>query len=343
VLITSRIANWPAGVEPLELHVLSESDAVDFLLERTRNNRRKQPDDATTAASIARELDGLALALEQAGALIDKQRLSFGEYLARWEATRADVLTWYDNRLMNYPASLATTWETSFAQLSPEEQALLRVLSWLDPAPIPLFFFDAAPLAEAVAAPREALTKFACWWRALWNRKRVAVAAPREALAGLAGYSLARHALEGESVSVHRLVQEVTRHRASVPDRKTALRAALAAVNAVATNNPQDVRTWGIWPPLAPHAATVARHADEADIPAPTARLMNELGLYLKSRVQLRAAEPLFRRALALNERKHGPDHPNSASCLNNLALLLKDTNRLGEAEPLFRRAQEID
>ena len=33
VLITSRVANWRAGVEPLELHLLAEADAVAFLLD----------------------------------------------------------------------------------------------------------------------------------------------------------------------------------------------------------------------------------------------------------------------------------------------------------------------
>ena len=87
MLITSRIANWSAAVEPLELDVLAPAEAVAFLLERTPH-RRPRPDDAAVAATIARELDGLALALEQAGAYIDKLRLSFAEYLQRWEAKR---------------------------------------------------------------------------------------------------------------------------------------------------------------------------------------------------------------------------------------------------------------
>jgi tetratricopeptide (TPR) repeat protein len=54
-------------------------------------------------------------------------------------------------------------------------------------------------------------------------------------------------------------------------------------------------------------------------------------------------AEPLYRRALAIDEKSFGPDHPKVARGLNNLAALLRDTNRLAEAEPLFRRALAID
>ena len=53
-------------------------------------------------------------------------------------------------------------------------------------------------------------------------------------------------------------------------------------------------------------------------------------------------AEPLLRRALAIDEQSFGPDHPNVARDLNNLAQLLKATNRLSEAEPLMRRALAI-
>src|SRR5207237_4122975 len=127
-----------------------------FLMERTPH-RCQATDDATQATAIARELDGLPLALEQAGAYIDKQRLSFTEYLKRWEAKRPEMLRWHDLRLMQYPASVAVTWETTFAELKEPERRLLEILAWLAPEPIPLFLFDAAPLTEAIPMPREAL------------------------------------------------------------------------------------------------------------------------------------------------------------------------------------------
>ena len=58
---------------------------------------------------------------------------------------------------------------------------------------------------------------------------------------------------------------------------------------------------------------------------------------------RLSEAEPLFRRALAIDEKSYGPGHPNVATALNNLARLLEATKRLPQAEPLFRRALAID
>jgi tetratricopeptide (TPR) repeat protein len=317
VLITSRIANWRAGIEPVELHVLAQADAVAFLLERT-THRPQRPDDDARAAEIARELDGLALALEQAGAYIDKLRLSFAEYLVRWHAKRAEVLKWHDEQVMGYPVSVAVTWETTFAQLEEPERRLLEVLAWLAPEPIPLFLFGTEPLTSAVPEARDRL-------------------------AGLTGYSLAGFAPEGDTVEVHRLVQEVTRGRVPETDRTATLQVALEAVNELAPYEVSDVRTWAVWTPLAAHADAVIRYADADGIAEPTARLMSQLGVYRLSRGQFRDAEPLFRRALAIGEQNLGLDDPNVASVLNNLAFLLRDTNRLDEAEPLFRRALAID
>ena len=275
-------------------------------------------DDALKAASVVGELDGLALALEQAGAYIDRLRLSFADYQTVWEEKRSEVLNWHDLRLMRYPASVAVTWETTFSQLSESERRLLQVLAWLAPEPVPLFLLEATPVAQAVPDADQAL-------------------------AGLAAYSLARFNAPGDAIIVHRLLQEITRNRIPVAERPNTLRIALEAVNAAAVGDPSDVRSWSVWTPLAAHADTVSRFADTDGLAEPTARLMNQLGEYRRSRGQFRAAEPLYRRALAIDEASFGPDHPNVATGLNNLAVLLRATNRLVEAEPLFRRALAID
>jgi hypothetical protein len=241
VLITSRIGNWAAGVEPLELDVLAPADAQAFLLART-SHRRLAADDADRAADIASELDGLALALEQAGAYIDRQRLSLAEYFQCWQANRSEVLRWHDPRLMQYPASVAVTWKTTFAKLDLAERRLLDILSWMAPEPIPLSLFDTAPLKHAI---REL----------------------RAARAGLAGYSLVRYDASRKAILVHRLVQEITRSRIPAARRKATLQIAQNAVNAPAPKNAGDVRFWADWRPLAVHADTVSQHTHAESMP----------------------------------------------------------------------------
>src|SRR5271157_3872633 len=101
---------------------------------------------------------------------------------------------------------------------------------------------------------------------------------------------------------------------------------------------------WGKCERLAPSAQISAALVDEYHLSSTeAARLLSQAAYYLNERARYAEAEPLMRRALAINEKALGPEHPYVASSLNNLAQLLKATNRLAEAEPLMRQALAID
>ena len=85
-----------------------------------------------------------------------------------------------------------------------------------------------------------------------------------------------------------------------------------------------------------------AEKALGANDPA-VAGLLDRQASFLRVIARYEDAEPLMRRALAIDEASYGNDHPNVATALNNLAQLLQATNRLAEAEPLMRRALAID
>jgi tetratricopeptide (TPR) repeat protein len=53
-------------------------------------------------------------------------------------------------------------------------------------------------------------------------------------------------------------------------------------------------------------------------------------------------AKPLCQRALVINEKVLGPEHPETATSLNNLAGLYDATGAYAVAEPLYRRALAI-
>lgn len=339
VLVTSRLREWSGAIEALELDVLGEDDSVAFLLERTKEHRRPTPLDQADARTLAREFDGLALALEQAGAFISKLSNSLGECLQRWRSREKKVREWYDERLMQYPRSVAVTWDATFDQLDPAARALLRLLCWLAPEPIPRALLETEGARRALSAavteiqtPRE---------RTGVDRSKID---PEDALAGLAGFSMLKWEVGNNAFRIHRLVKEITRERLPKEERESWLRAALGVVDDYLTGDPppQDVRSWPVWEPMRAHVAVVIAAAEGAGIGHPTSRLMNDLGLLLKTKCVWDEAESLYRRALEIDEESFGKDHPNVARDLNNLASLLQATNRLAEAEPLMRRALQI-
>jgi tetratricopeptide (TPR) repeat protein len=323
VVVTARASNFPAGFRKLELGVLEENAAAQFLLDRTETDRAKSKDDIALARTLAGELGGLALGLEQAGAHIATDRIGFARYLKLWGESREKALAWADATVTGSDRTLATTWATSVAQLTEASRRLLDRLAFLAPDPVPDSLLD-------VAVPGEAPSTDAY-----------------EALGGLYAYSLVSRVTAEDGGQpgfiAHRLVQDFARRAMSDEHRTQALREALEWVNAAFDGAPEDVRNWPVLDPLTPHAVSVAHAADAAGIAEPTARLFNQLGLMLKAKADYIQAEPLMRRALAIDEQSYGPDHPKVAIRLNNLATLLQATNRLAEAAPLMRRALAID
>ncbi len=331
VIITSRYKRWSASVKPHSLDLLQPKKAVQFLLDRTAGRRIRTPDDRKLAGQLAKELDRLPLALEQAAAYISHNQCSLAGYLHQWNSERQNVLTWYDERQMKYPASVAVTWQRTYEQLGPLSCTLLRLSAFLAPEMIPSKMFE-----ESINIVKEAVELLTGKKSAKKSNIKIG-----DILSELAAYSMITRQKEG--FTVHRILQEVIRSRIPEESRADWIQKALRIVNNFAPTDPDDVRTWPIYDVLRPHAGLIAKTADQVQITEPTSRLMNDLGCYLHAKGLYNEAEPMCRRALKIDEDSFGRDHPNVAIHLNNLASLLADTNRLYEAEPMMKRALKID
>lgn len=333
VVITTRLTDWSAGVEPLDLDVLAEESAIEFLLDRTARTRRKLASDREDAALLVKHLDGLALALEQAGAFIAKQRISFADYAKRWKEGQERVRTWVDERLMKYPRSVAATWDTTMREIGEGAQTLLRILAWLAPDPLP----------RLVLEGEKADGEFSKAMETIRGARDETPPMIDDALAELAAYSMVKFDKEsGETLTVHRLVQEVVRQRIPREAEKVCVHAAIKLLRIASAGNPDDVRSWPALEPLVPHLASVIQQAERLRLPKPTSQLSNLLGVLLMNKSLFSRAEPLFRLGLRWNENEYGPKHPVVSRDLNNLGQLLRMTNRFADAEPLMRRALAI-
>ncbi len=70
---------------------------------------------------------------------------------------------------------------------------------------------------------------------------------------------------------------------------------------------------------------------------------LDNLGLVYQKQGKLSAAEQLYRRALAIDEKTFGKAHANVSRDLLNLAILLTENGRFSEAETSFKAALAID
>lgn len=321
VLVTSRLGpeRWGGSVKLLPVDELDPANAAAFLLERSAGRRRPRDDDDAIAGRLAAELGGLPLALEQAGAYVCLLRLTLHDYLQQWLRSRDTLLAWFDARVMGYPRSVAATWQTSVARLSPPALRLLQRLAWLAPDPVPESLLAVRCLAQDPVAD-----------------------AGMAALAELASYSLVRRDDALPRFSIHRLVQEVTRSGLDDSLRIELPAEALLWLDTAFVGDPWDVRNWPVLEPLLPHAESVAWAADRAGLSPLAVPLLNQTGLLLHAKALYGRAESTLRRALAIDEARPDAQDESVARRLNNLAELLKETNRPAEAEPLLRRAVAI-
>ena len=321
VLITSRNANWRGTATLLDVKVLERKESVDFLLKRTGYT------DMEAAGALADALGNLPLALEQAGAYMEAKGRTLSDYL--------NMFTVHKNKLLNraapstdYPDTVATTWDIAFnevKQLSSSGADLLNLCAFLAPDDIPVELLNSGVeyLPGSLAAVAGDPLAF------------------DDAVDPLRRYSLVE--ITAESISVHRLVQAVTRNRLDGDELKKLAEAAVRIVNKAFPSGSDDVRTWPVCSRLLPHALAAAEHAEALDVaPDSTGRLLNQTGVYLKGHAQFAEAKGMHERALAIYEAEYGPDHPDVATNLNNLGLVLKALGDMEGAKKMFERALVI-
>ena len=168
-----------------------------------------------------------------------------------------------------------------------------------------------------------------------------------QAVMALRDYSLVE--VGGETpdergLSMHRLVQAVTRERLSEEDQRTWAGAAAKVVNDAFPGEASDVRNWPRCAQLAAHAIQAAGHAERREAALEAAsRLLNQLGVYSQGRAELDQAKKYYERALAIGEKVYGPEHPEVATDANNIGGILKAQGDLAGALEYIKRALAID
>jgi tetratricopeptide (TPR) repeat protein len=319
VLVTSRNPAWSGIAATIGVEVLDRSEAVTFLVQRLGST------DATLER-LAAALGDLPLALEQAAAFIDETGTSPAEYLELLRQRAPELFRL--GRPSHSEQTIASTWTAALQRLhdqAPAAEDLLRLCAFLAPDDLPLSLLHNHPdqLPEPLAAT---------------------VGDPlglQQTLEVLRRYSLL--AATGDSVSVHRLVQAVTRHQLNPQQRQQWTAAALALLWTAVPEQPDDPDAWPVMARLLPHVLAVSGHATSGRVePVTTVRLLTETARYLLRRAELQQATRLLERALAIREGRLGPDHPDTAQSLNNLAVVLLAQGDLDRARSLHQRALVI-
>src|SRR6266487_6721127 len=284
-------------------------------------------DDRSVACEISQQLDGLPLALDQAGAYIKETSCTLTDYVALYQTRRREILQARGSFDKDYPASVATTWSLSFEKIGQVNAAatdLLNFCTFMAPDAIP---------EETITVGTQHLTP----------SLQVVAAHPLQfdqTIVALLAYSLIDRNTNA-TLSIHRLVQAVLKDEM---DEVTQREWAKRTVRVVNDFFPEvEFTSWSRCQQILPHAQACALLIVQYGFSFPgAARLLNHTGHYLHERAQYTESEVLLKRALTISEETLEPVHPFIAVCLNNLARLYRVQGEYQKAETLYRRAVAI-
>ena len=375
ILVTTRVHATGTLANRIELAPLSLQEGTLFLLRRAKLLSPEAPleqasmTNRTTAEAISTLLDGLPLALDQAGAYVEETGSSLASYQAHYQGQQRALLQRRGKISGNHPASVTTTISLSCTRVEQEHLAaaeLLRCCAFLHSEAIPEDLLQAGAFClGTVLGP--------------------VAAEPYQldlALASLRSASLIMLQPETRTLSVHRLVQAVLRDQMEPADACLWNERVVRMLNAAFPKPEFDA-----WPRCERYltqtlACGLLTEQASSDLPE-AGELCHKVGSYLMERGRYKEAEPLLaravvlgeqhsigypelilrlmrqaelawrqgkyefaerlmRRALALSEQHLGPGHARTAEILNDLALLYCNTEKYGEAELLYQRALSI-
>ncbi len=333
ILLTTRVLVTGTKTQGVELENMNPEEGILFLLRRAKIITLDASIDTASEADLKKAdeiykiMDGLPLALAQAGAYIDKTRCGLPGYLDRYRIRRDILLKERSGLDSDYPEPVATTWSLSFEkieQANPASADLLRLCAFLQPDAIPEEIISKGSPELSQALQLVAANIFEL----------------DRTIEELLRYSLVRRN-SNATLTIHRLVQVVLKDGMSTDIQRQWAERTVRAVNQVFPH--VEFNAWQLCQRLLPQVQVCAELIEEWNFEHEvSARLLDEAGDYLRERAQYSESETLLKKAITIREKALKQDHPDVARSLHNLARLYVDQGKYIQAESLYQRALTI-
>ncbi len=333
ILLTAQTRITGGIVKRLDIDKMSPEEGALFLLRRAGLITTKAPLDSAfeetrmQAIEVVNVLDGLPLAIDQAGAYIEETATNLRHYTELYASRRTDLLNTRGGLVSDHP-SVTATMSLSFEKVEQSNRAsaeLLRFLAYLHPDTIPhdlitLSASQLSPLLQDVATNSLLLDR---------------------AIGELLKYSLVRRNPDDATLSIHRLVQAVLKDGM---DATTQNLWEERIVRSISQAFPKvEFANWQTCQLYLPQAQICISYINSGNFTFPeAAQLLQKLGEYLHQRGQYTEAVPLIAQALTIRQQVLGAEHLDIAESLNELAELYRKQGKYAEAEPLYQRALTI-
>lgn len=331
ILVTTRARRTGHIAHRVDLSPLSLNESTLLLLRRTNIISPGAPLNAASkfyssqARAIAEQVDGLPLALDQAGAYIEETGRGLADYVGLYQKYAFSLLQRRGAAELDHPASVATTFSLSLARIRERNAAsveLLELCAFLQPDAIPEdMLVEGAPVLDPTL--------------------RTVVTNPMEfdrAIEDLLKFSLIQRDPTRNILLVHRLVQIVIKGEMSEEQQQAFIERVVCIV-AAAFPMPEIVN-WELCQRYLPQAQMCAKVILSNNMLLPEAvQLLYHVGCYLSERGLYNEAEQLLGQAISLNEDLPEANAARLIALLNALANASYKKGKYAQAELLSLRA----
>src|SRR6267378_13072 len=284
------------------------------------------------AVKLAKELDGLPLALATAGAYLDQTAISFSDYLRLYKESWARLLEKSPELSSYEDRTFYSTWQLSFDHVKQQNELsakLLRLWAYFDNQDI---WFELL---------RHGNSEDPEWIRELTEDEL----SFNRAVRVLSDHGLveadmsSQERIESRGYSIHGCVHSWT---VCVLNQEWDNDLAKLALKFVGSHVPGEecTKPWLTQRRLLQHAARCSHAVLTGMVSDDDMQLeLHRLGLLYWKQDKLDEAERMYQRALQGYERAWGPDHTSTLDTVNNVGLLYSDQGKLDEAEKMYQRA----
>jgi hypothetical protein len=303
LLVGSTDAEWDESATPVAVLPFTRAQSVRLL------RARRVGLTAAEADRVAAALDDLPVAVDPAGAALADTGMSVDSYLRLASARTRDA---------DAVSAVCSVGFDRLAADDPAALALLTLVAWLGPAPVPLTLLTAHPDGLPAVLAGQARHPALLAERAATLRRR----------------ALAR--VEGERVQQHQVPAGhlVRRTDGERPEGAGWGTWAVRLLRAAVPPDPDDPAGWPVWRQLLPlvvAATDPSRPLD--DVAVDVGWLLQRAAGFLRARGEPGPARALLEDSVDLYRRRLGDDHPETVAAARALAATLRTIGRPEAAE----------